>query len=284
MIDTAECPWCGTDNETTLHALVHCCRVQELWAESRCESLASRASEDWRATLLEWSRGDPTLMHRAAFLLWNIWQERNEKVFQGSTTPNGVILTRVTRQIMEQHTYAKQVYRNHVPRASPSSNVWQPPPARVIKFNADASVSIEGWIGMGVVARNEKGVVLLAAVRRARAWWSPEVAESRALLFAIKLAKKYGYEAIILESDSQVLISRLSKAVIFMSDFDSVLEDILSFSSGFSTLIWSHVRRGGNYVAHHLAKIVPFRVEQVWENHCPAEISPYVLSDELSFD
>lgn len=198
--------------------------------------------------------------------------------------PNEVILTRVARQVMEQTTYAKQVYQIHVPHGAPSSNVWKPLPVGVIKLNADASLAVEGWVGMGVVARNEKGEVLLAVVRRVRAWWSREVAESRALLFAIKLAKKYGYEASILESDSHVLVSRLSKAVVFMSDFDSVLEDILFFSSGFRSLVWSHVRRGGNYVAHHLANIVPFGVEQVWENHCPAEISPYVLSNELSFD
>lgn len=43
-----------------------------------------------------------------------------------------------------------------------------------------------------------------------------------------------------------------------MSDFDNVLEDISSFSSCFNSVVWSHVKMGGNYVASHLSKIVPF--------------------------
>lgn len=100
----------------------------------------------------------------------------------------------------------------------------------MVKLNSDASLVTEAWIGIGVVARNERGEVLFAAARRFRACWTPKVAESKALLLAIKLAKRCDYEKNTLESDSQVLVSRLSKAVLFMYDFDSVLEDIPSFS------------------------------------------------------
>lgn len=46
-----------------------------------------------------------------------------------------------------------------------------------------------------------------------------------------------------------------------MSEFDRVLEDILFFWSSLAFVRWSHVKRGENYVVHHLAKIVPFGVE-----------------------
>lgn len=55
----------------------------------------------------------------------------------------------------------------------------------------------------------------------------------------------------------------LSKIVVFMPNFNSVLEEILLFSSTFNSIEWSHVKKGGNHVDHHLAKTVPFRVEQV---------------------
>ena len=90
----------------------------------------------------------------------------------------------------------------------------------------------------------------------------------------IKLAKCHGFDNIILESDSQVLVGRLSKTLVYYSVFDSVLEDILFFSCHFNSLAWSHVKRGGNIVAHHLIKLVPFDIE-----YCPSKISPYVLSD-----
>ena len=121
------------------------------------------------------------------------------------------------------------------------------------------------------------GEVLFAATRRIRAWWPPEVAESKAILLAIKFARSHSYDHIIIESDSQVLINRLSREVVFYSDFDHVLEDILSFNCHFNSVVWSHIKRSGNFVAHHLAKLVVFVVEQVWENHFPLEISPNVL-------
>ena len=80
----------------------------------------------------------------------------------------------------------------------------------VVKINSDASLVTEGWIGLGVVARDVHGDVLFAATRRIRAWWPPEVAESKAILLAIKLVRSHGYGHLIIESDSQVLINRLS--------------------------------------------------------------------------
>lgn len=76
-----------------------------------------------------------------------------------------------------------------------------------------------------------------------------------------------------------MLVNHLSKDVVFNSDFDSVLEDILSLSCCFESVRWSHVKRVENFVAHHLARLVPFGVEQTWENHCPAKVALYVLSD-----
>lgn len=101
---------------------------------------------------------------------------------------------------------------------------------------------------------------------------------------AIKLAKRLGYKNIILESDCQVVISRLLKLATYFSDLDAVLEDILFLSTFFDSVTWSHVRRDENIVAHHLSKLVPFGTEQAWINYCPAEIIPYVLMDNLSRD
>ena len=41
---------------------------------------------------------------------------------------------------------------------------------------------------------------------------------------------------------------------------------------------------GMEFVAHHLARLILCGVEQRWEYHCPAEVSPYVFMDMLSND
>lgn len=101
---------------------------------------------------------------------------------------------------------------------------------------------------------------------------------------ALKLGRRYGFKEVILESNCQGLVSRLTKGAIYFSDFDSVLGDVLSLSLFFSTIFWSRVKRDGNAVVHHLVRLVPFGVEQIWENHCPSEISLYVLMDTLSLN
>ena len=75
----------------------------------------------------------------------------------------------------------------------------------------------------------------------------------------VRLGKRYKLK----DSDCQVVINRLSKSAIFLSDLDNILHDILSSNASFSSLSWSHVKRDGNFVAHHLAKLVPFGFEQV---------------------
>lgn len=137
-------------------------------------------------------------------------------------------------------------------------------------------------MGLGAVARNQEGQVLWAVSRRVRAWWSVEVAEGKALCLALKTAKAQKESHIIMESDCQSIISRLSKGAIYLSELDSILEDSLVRSKDFSALIWTHVRREANTVAHHIARFIPFGEEQRWINHCPPEFSPYVLMDSLA--
>ena len=79
-----------------------------------------------------------------------------------------------------------------------------------------------------MVARDNAGRVMFAACRRVRANWPVEIAEGKALLMALRLAERFGLSQVTLESDSQVLITRLSKAMTYFSDLDSVLDDILA--------------------------------------------------------
>ncbi|KAK1392383.1 hypothetical protein POM88_011439 [Heracleum sosnowskyi] len=209
--------------------------------------------------------------------------ETERWVFEGKVTPNAILVERVNPPVEDQGKYAQRIYNNQTTKnQNDTAKKWPAPPVGVIKINADASLVDEGWIDMGVIARNHKGRVLFAATRRERAWWSPEIAEAKALILAINLEKRHGLQEIILESDCKQLVSRLNQSITHLSDLDSVLCDILSLCSVFMSLSWSHVRREGNSVAHHLAKLFPFGSQQVWENHCPMQVACHVSMDILS--
>ena len=117
-----------------------------------------------------------------------------------------------------------------------------------------------------------------------RAHWTAEIAEAMAIEMALRLEKCFGIHELIVESDCQIVVSRLSKNAIFLSDLGVVIHSILSSSLYFTSLSWSHVKRDGNFVAHHLAKLTPFGVERIWENHSPPEVAPYVLMDTSSLE
>ena len=285
MVDDNLCPrGCGLV-ETQEHALFACPYLLTVWKdcgvdELRLHSLNLTMCE----SVMQWQRFDVKLRVKAAYLAWGIWSDRNSIFFNQTPTPFSVLLARVDRWVDEAGAYLQQIYRVGVNSPLGSPRIWIPPPVGVVKINADASLAVDGWIGLGVVARDSGGNVLLAASRRVRPHWSVEVAEAKALEMAVHLGTRYGFHHLIVESDCQAVIKRLSKHAVYLSDLDIVLHNILFLSSSLSSVVWSHVKRDGNSVAHNLAKFIPFGVEQIWENHAPMEVAPYVLMDSLSME
>lgn len=53
----------------------------------------------------------------------------------------------------------------------------------------------------------------------------------------VRLGKRYGFKEVVLESDCQVLVNRLSKSAIYLSDLDAILHNILSSCTSFSSVI-----------------------------------------------
>lgn len=222
------------------------------------------------------------MVRKGCYLAWNLWYERNKFVFDGVATPIVIVAQRIHRQLEEFNAYSCNIYSRPRTCIVASSNIWNAPALGVVKINSDASLSEEGWVGMGAIARDSTGSVIFSAVKRVKAWWPPEIAEAKAILLAVSWARRQGLKKVVFESDAQILISRLSRAAIYLSDLDAILSDILFLVKDFDFASFSHVKRDGNYVAHHLAKVVPFGYEQCWVNHCPSVVAPYVLMDNLS--
>lgn len=133
----------------------------------------------------KWPRLEMKVRVKGAFLLWCMWGERNNKVFNGKDTPNQVLLARIARYVDEQGKYAESIYVHKPCEATGSSKTWCLPPTGSHKINVDASLAVDGWIGLGAIARDHAGGVLFAATRRVRANWAPEIAEAKALEWGV---------------------------------------------------------------------------------------------------
>ncbi|XP_021736502.1 uncharacterized protein LOC110703051 [Chenopodium quinoa] len=286
MNDVSCCPWCSDEAETIHHAFFSCPVVADLWCACKCDMLVPvDPHEEVKEMLLRWNKLCSKKCLAGVALLWYIWCRRNDRVFNNKDVPHLVVLERVHRLIEDCGKYASKVYGSVSKKQNrKSSKTWLPPPTDFIKVNCDACLKEVGWMGLGVVARDVAGVAVFVGTRRIRGCWSPEIAECKAIHFGVLLAKRYGYKKVIIESDCQVVISRLSKAISYITDLDSILDDVFFLSADFDFISWSHVFRDGNVVAYHLASLVPFGCEQVWENHCPPVVSSYVLIDNLSIN
>ncbi|XP_021774608.1 uncharacterized protein LOC110738505 [Chenopodium quinoa] len=268
MTGVVDFPWCVDCPETVQHALFDCHTVRDLWVECDCVEMSIWPTGMFFLDLVEsWSKLDAKKVSRGAILMWNLWKRRNEMIFNGKEVYHPVFVERTLRLAADCNTYMKKIYRGVKRNPCRSPKVWKAPPEGTVKLNCDASLCDDGWVGMGVIARDWKGDALFAAARRVRAHWPPIIGEGKAIALTMKLAKRFGLTEIIIESDSQVLINRLNKASIFFTDLDAILDEILSSCFSFTSVVWCHVKRVGNVVALNLARLTPFGVEQVWENH-----------------
>ncbi|XP_048493870.2 uncharacterized protein LOC125494347 [Beta vulgaris subsp. vulgaris] len=197
----------------------------KLWEVLDCHMLLQGVEDEGMCdTLVRWSEMDAKVVQKGCYILWNVWGERNKKVFENTSHPVPVVCQRIMRQVDDFNCYAVKIYGGLRSITTPSPGRWHAPPAGVIKLNTDASLAYEGWVGLSVIARDLEGKVCFAATRCVRAYWPPEVAECKAIYMATRLAKAHGYDDVIFESDSVVATKRLTKAAIFFSDLDAILE------------------------------------------------------------
>jgi len=80
---------------------------------------------------------------------------------------------------------------------------WVPPHREACKANVDASIGKDRRRGIGVVVRNSKGEIRLAACKCIRANWEVDTTEAFAALYAMKLCWEAGIRRLELETDSK---------------------------------------------------------------------------------
>ncbi|XP_021714646.1 uncharacterized protein LOC110682599 [Chenopodium quinoa] len=273
QIEDQVCPCSNSANETTIHVVILCPNAHQLWLKSGCfEALKFATSDSFGEVILSWGKHlEEDVYQRSLFLAWFIWFRRNKWIFENFWDADEAVILRHSRLVIDFEEYTEKIYGGTTPSEPAGRTVWLPPPLGAVKINVDASISEDGWVGLGAIARDSNGQVMFAAVSRARARWEPLVAESKAALFGLRKARELGYMDVILEADSLQLVSKIKKHSFAFATVDGILEDIVVVSSNFSSIIWSHVKREGNFVAHHLARLVSFGHEQLWEFLVPDE-------------
>ncbi|KAK2643243.1 hypothetical protein Ddye_025006 [Dipteronia dyeriana] len=158
---------------------------------------------------------------------------------------------------------------------------WNPPGAGLYKLNTDAALLAENCsVGVGVVIRNEGGLVMAATTQRIEATYVLEVAEAVAMLRGITLAVYIGLVPVIIESDHHNLVRKVVDMDPTDVDIGLVVNDILFYILNRTASLVSYVSRKANKVAHSLAKMaLAITEDRFWLEEVPPSMELIVLED-----
>jgi ribonuclease HI len=157
--------------------------------------------------------------------------------------------------------------------------VWRPPTTGFIKINVDAAVS-QSRTTLAAVARNDKGEVL-GIWAKADCVEEHEVAEAKAVLWALQMAMEEDYSRVIVEGDAKGIMDPLQQPLNPVNwTISSILGDVHSIAAYFLNCNSQWIRRGGNNFALTIAKFASSLSYFV----CNAENIPQVILQAWQLD
>uniref|UniRef100_A0A2N9HPK1 Reverse transcriptase domain-containing protein n=1 Tax=Fagus sylvatica TaxID=28930 RepID=A0A2N9HPK1_FAGSY len=257
-LDSLLCPLCDSGIETLKHLFIECPISRIAWSLSpwsiRFDSSLFHSFVDWIKLILKPSGLGIQKSEESLFSLYAaiscdvIWRRRNE-VLQNPESLDPKQIANNIRQIYYSHCQAweYQVFDRG------KSLSWRPPNPPSIKINFDAAMGVER-VGLAAVCRDHKAKVLFI--------WSavhdlidPLLAEAKAALLAVNKAFEAGFQSIVLEGDSLLVIQAIQNLPSTQIwTIDSVIFDIQSLLAKFSFWNASHAYRELNIVAHSIAR------------------------------
>ena len=157
---------------------------------------------------------------------------------------------------------------------------WRPPPTGLLKVNFDgASFAEDNKAGLGIIIRNNVGLVMAAMTQQIPLPASVEMVEVLAARRALWFAMELEFDRLIVEGDSEVIINSIKEGNMSHSAFGHILQDIISLCSLFNYVSFQHVKRQGNGVAHRLARRAITNPLDVWMESVPPD-----TTDVYNFD
>ena len=277
IITSSTCESCQQANEDVCHALFHCPKLSDLWNKV---PLWNHDSLRQAATFIDLTgcvfadNRDPALF---SMVIWTLWNRRNNLRLRKAVISLDQVLHQAKERLRE---FALHNTVHTIPvRRQPTR--WLPPDRPLYKLNFDGALfAAEQCAGLGVILRNSEGQAMVSLTERATLPFTAIEVEAMAARRALLLALETGFDRVILEGDSQVLITALQNNSYTLSHFGHLVQDIQYLASCFSEIHYSHVRRHCNTVAHALAKRAnSISHYQVWMEDVPPDITSVLEAD-----
>ncbi|XP_020702564.1 uncharacterized protein LOC110114135 [Dendrobium catenatum] len=282
LVDLPSCPWGCNCEETVLHLTAHCGMLISTHEVLAKWGFALPMFQNWEDMLNGLSlsaKMNASVGRLYCYVVYQVWRARNDKVHgQAFGTPSVLAANALAMLPRCFAMPAWEQWCTFQPFRMSSSTHWCTPPGWV-KFNIDASVRPNSVAGLGVVARDHDGKLLLAVGSLVEQW---DVTRAEILAaIAIRGAVEdwmFNIDGIIIEGDCRNAIKWLQGAFNRLNKLHLRTEGPdLSFLLDFRQVLFSNVPRQCNRPANFCANYAYFG-NFMWKDCDDRNVPPSFLS------
>ncbi|XP_075663560.1 uncharacterized protein LOC142633167 [Castanea sativa] len=214
-----------------------------------------------------------------AWTIWNQWNQvrLNQPVDSLHQIPN-LSKTWLTDYHDRQVCQPTPVQRTHRTKTR-----WRPPPSEFFKINFDGAVFPHAKkLGIGIVIRDYQGQVIASCSKLVNQELCSDDIEVKVASWAMAFALEVGVKRAVLEGDSLTVIRGLVEEENLLVPLGLLIKDAQQLSQRFEELLYSHVKRECNNLAHNLARHaagIPYFL--VWMEDIPPQFHDVLQADLL---
>ncbi|CAN1156954.1 Putative ribonuclease H protein At1g65750 [Linum perenne] len=254
-----ECGCCNVFFETSWHLFFECQVAKACWVEAGLSSVVESAlgGRNSVAEVILHILGtqEESVTQSFCMVLWSVWQERNARVWTMKASEVCWVVRMGSSLLYEWLKVRGNNNQADEQRRGSECKRWHPPRPGEFKCNLDAAImAATERSGAGMVIRDNEGELLRYRMVPWGGTWRSKEAEGRALLEALSWVEQQGYTRMNFESDAQVVVNAIGSQQDDVTEFGDIMQGCRAILRRNSEFNVSFVRRGGNGVAHALAR------------------------------
>ncbi|KAJ1416901.1 Ribonuclease H-like superfamily [Sesbania bispinosa] len=232
----ATCAFCESALENEWHVFFGCMNSIACWQKAGMWQLLEQpvsVSEGFQETaFFLLSSLQYNMKHKFAMVLWSLWKQRNEKVWEGVQRATSEVVTRAQEAFTDWNC-VKSCGEVGITSVVTSHNFcWFPPQAGRVKCNVDAALfADQNGFGVGLCLRDDKGQYIKSKVLYHHGSPPPREAEALGLLDALSWLGELGMLEVDIELDCKEVVDALHGEAGSLNEFGDILNTVTSASS-----------------------------------------------------
>ncbi|XP_074374476.1 uncharacterized protein LOC141714880 [Apium graveolens] len=273
------CPVCQEDAESVLHCLVQCRYAAFCWRIFKPDLCITEYRDfvDWLDQML---RNQPVnTSGKIITLCWSIWRARNDLIWNQRSW-NSMRIVAKAWEYLSQWKSAQGRYQSaplQPPVQGDGAVYWVKPQHEVVKITVDAAImEHQGVSGIGLIARDHAGNLILARTRCIVEIMNPTLAEAIAVKEALSWAKELPGANFVIESDCLVVVQLIRSATPMRSRIGQIIEECRRSLQELNNVKLYFVKRSANMSAHELAHVAHIYPDRIFEwSSVPDKVKVY---------